>query len=74
MTVWSLLPCIKEAPEGLETIGDLYSGSQSQIYNQSLEGVIGRDGHSLSISSVSHLLLECAKLALGSAVDTFTVP
>lgn len=59
---------------GLATIGDSYSGSQSQIHNHSWKGLILWDGHSLSISSGSHLLLLCAKIALRSFVVALTVP
>lgn len=55
----------------LGTTGDLYSGSPSRIYNHSWNGLIVRDGTSLSISSASHPRLLCAEIALRSFVVTF---
>ena len=55
----------------LGTTGDLYSGSPSRIYNHSWNGLIVRDGTSLSISSASHPRLLCAEIAFRSFVVTF---
>lgn len=57
--VWSLFPSVKEAPEGLEAVGGLHSGSPSQNYNHSWKVLILWDGNSLSICSASHLAAVC---------------
>lgn len=53
----------KGASEGLDTIGDSYLGSQSQIYNHPWKGLILWAGHSLSISALIRLLLLQAEIA-----------
>lgn len=54
--LWTLLPSPLEKLEGFESLRDLYSGSQSHIYNHRWIEMIVQDGESLSISSGLHLL------------------
>lgn len=66
---WSSSPGLKEALEDSEMCADLYSGTQSHIYNNHRRSwLIVWDGCSLSISHKAHLLLQSSTAAPGGVL------